>query len=440
MKSRSSLWLALIVSVLLPLSSISAQTLTEEINGIFSEVLEIELRGPGAHGNHFLPSRVSTSASVISAIGNLISTSASSFPLSSTSVGLTFDLSSGVPIASRTSAGPIFGERGQTLGQGRMNLGMNYSSLDLAKVRGLRTEDISFTLLHEDIGTVGIYGDDPNEHDYIELNMNLDLDARVIAFYGTYGLSDRIDIGIAIPYVTVKVSADPFARMNSYTYSTDGLANHFFSGTSADPVLTLNAPGVEESRSGIGDIALRAKWHAHRGQRHDVGMLFEARLATGDEENFLGQGSSSYKALAIVSTTAGSFSPYANIGYDIRTSEVSRNRLEMAFGYDQKLSDRFTLAVEWKGQYEMGEQVSELDFPDAVEIRAEYDLANPQTSQVVRPTNIPAYDNDHISNASFGVKWTPSPKFLGYLNIILPTNDGGLRSNMITTFGLEMNL
>lgn len=438
MKSRSYCRLALLVVLWLPLASVSAQTLSEEINGIFGQVLDINLAGPGAHGNHFLPSNVSTSGKVISALGNLISTSASQFPLSSTSVGLTFDLSSGVPVATRTSAGPIFGERGQTLGKGRMNIGMNYSSLDLAKVRGLRTEDIRFTFLHQDIGTVGIYGDDPNEHDYIELDMHLDLDARVIAFYGTYGLSDRLDVGVAIPLVTVSVKADPFARMNSYTYSTTGSANHYFSGTSLAPVLTLNVPGVDESRTGIGDIALRAKWHAYRGERHDVGMLFEARLATGDEENFLGQGAASYKAVAIVSTTAGSFSPYANLGYDIRTSDVARNRLEMAFGYDQKLSDRFTMAVEWKGEFEMGEQVSELDFPEDVLVMSEQ---NPTVvASVIRPTNIPAYDNDHATNASFGVKWTPSPKFLGYLNFILPTNTGGLRSNVVTTFGLEINL
>ncbi len=439
MKPRHILCPALLLFVPLAGVGAGAQTLSESVTGIFGEVLGIRLSGPGAHGNHFLPSNVSTSQAAISSLGNLIATSASQYPLSSSSVGLTFDLSSGVPIATRTSAGPIFGERAQTLGKGRLNAGMNYSMLDLEKIRGLNTDEIQFVFLHQNIGDLDVYGDDPNEHDYIVLDANLDLDATVIAFYGTYGISDRFDVGIAVPYVSVSLSAEPFASMNSYTYTANGSANHYFDGTSVDPTLTLNGSTVDESSSGIGDVTIRAKWHAYRGERYDLGFLVQATLATGDEENFLGQGDPSYKLNMIASTTAGNFSPYANLGYHIRTSDLARDRIGLALGYDQRLSDRFTLALEWNGEFETGDQVKELEFPSSVEIMGPVGPTPSRVSQSVQPTNIPAFEKDNITNASFGIKWTPSAKFLGYANIILPTNDGGLRSNAITTLGVEFN-
>lgn len=432
--------LAILMTVCLAAPTSSAQSLKESVEGIFAEVLDVNLAGPGAHGNHFLPSNVSTSQAVISSLGNLISTSASQFPLSSTSVGLTFDLSTGVPVATRTSAGPIFGERGQTLGKGRLNLGFNYSTLDLAKVRGLNTDEISFVFLHQNIGNTSIYGDDPNEHDYIVLDAGLDLDATVLAIYGTYGLSDRLDVGIAIPYVRISLKADPFARMNSYTFTSNGSANHYFGGTSASPELTLNGTDVDESAGGIGDITFRAKLHAYQGQSYDIGLLAEMRIATGKEEDFLGSGDGSFKGLLIASTSSGYFSPYGNLGFEVRSGELNRDRFFVGLGFDQKLSDLFTLAVEWTGEFETGEQPAELTFPDEVPILGPVGATPSTVSQTVQPTNIPSYENDHITNASFGLKWTPTAKFLAYANIILPTNDGGLRSNAITTIGIEFNL
>ena len=45
-----------------------------------------------------------------------IGSSLSNFPLSSTVSGLTFDFSTGAPVATTASLGPIFAERAQTIG------------------------------------------------------------------------------------------------------------------------------------------------------------------------------------------------------------------------------------------------------------------------------------------------------------------------------------
>ena len=74
------------------------------------------------HGDHFLPGLNSGNAAVISFVTDAIGQATSSVPLSATSGGATFSFVGGLPVRTSTSAGPIFGERSQTLGRGRFFL------------------------------------------------------------------------------------------------------------------------------------------------------------------------------------------------------------------------------------------------------------------------------------------------------------------------------
>ncbi len=418
--------------------TVRAETLTDDLNGIFTEVLDVKLAGPGAHGDHFKPSNVATSATVISAITALIGTNASSYPLSSTSAGLTFDLSSGVPVASQTSSGPIFGERASTLGKGKLNFGFNYSILNLSTIRGLKTKDIRFTFFHQDLDAPGM-GDNINEYDVIYLDMHLDINASVIATYATYGISDRMDVGIAIPLVNVSIKSDPFAQMNSFTYASTGSANHFFAGTPTDPVLTLTPTPVDASSFGIGDVILRTKYNFYQGKKHDLAGLAELKLATGDEDNFRGTGKSSFKLLFIASAKGNAFSPHINTGFNFKAGDLFRDEFLLTTGYDQKLSDRITFAVEWIGQFQMGSQPGALKFPAPITIGPT--ISSGQiVARTENATNIPSFSSDNVTNASFGIKYSTSPKMLLTGNIILPTNKGGLRSDVIATVGLEFTM
>ncbi len=163
--------------------SVKAQSLKEQINGIFDEVLTLEL-SPGEHGAHFLPVNVAASQAVINSLNNFIGNSVASFPLSSSTAGVTFDFSSGKPIPTSTSFGPIYSERAQTLGSGRINLGLNFTYIKFTKVRGLPVKDMRLTFTHQDVGAPGL-GDSPNEFDTMDLFMNLDIRASVFAFYFT---------------------------------------------------------------------------------------------------------------------------------------------------------------------------------------------------------------------------------------------------------------
>ncbi|RMI13766.1 MAG: hypothetical protein D6681_05650 [Calditrichaeota bacterium] len=412
----------------------------DEIRSIFGSVLELELAGPidTQHGDHFRPDSVSFSNRSINAFSNFITANIGGFPLSSTSAGLTFDFSTGKPVATTTSLGPIFGERAQTLGKGRINLGFNFSFLNLNKIRGLNTRDILFTFTHQDVKEPGL-GDSDNEFDTIDLLMNLDLDASVLAFVGTVGLTNNLDVGVAVPFVSIRLEARPVAVINSFTAIKAGAPNHFF-GDPSDPQLRREFGQVESDATGIGDVAVRAKYRITRGDGIHLAILGEYRFPTGDEENFLGNGDPTVKAGIIVSGTHNNFGPHLNLTYEARTTDLDRDEIEVFAGFDQKVTDFLTIAMDVVGEFEVGSEITTNAFSDPV-VAQRFITDTTGTTvlfrQVTPVTNIPQYTRDDLINAALGFKLNPREGLLIIGNVFVPLNDRGLRSDWIPTVGFE---
>ncbi len=444
---------------LLPAQFLSAQSMREKINNVFHEVLSDEhlYLGDFEHGLHFLPSSVEASNATINSFSNFVSANISSFPLSSTTAGLTFDFSTGVPVATATSLGPIFAERAQTLGSRRFNIGFNFSHLNLAKLRGVNTEDIRFTFVHDDIGGGGPAGFDPSgiigddnfgtEFDMINMEMNLDFNASILAFYVAYGVTNRLDISIAVPFVTVSVEGQPVATMNSLTSlsrtapgdTVPGTPVHFWGDTS-DVNLTFRPTPLKEEAVGIGDISFRLKYNFLRGRKIDMAAFVEYRATTGRAEDLLGAGDPSYKLQFILSSIMDKFSPHINLAYEKRESELQRDRALINLGYDQKLAESVTLALDFLGAFETGKQIKEFIYPEPITIQG--GGRNEQWSayrQEVSLTNIPNFSNDNILDASAGLKFTPKENLIVMANVIVPLNNSGLRSDFVPTVGFEFN-
>jgi len=423
----------LVIAALTPPQTVIGQSLRDKIGNIFSEVLDIELAGPGEHGTHFRADNVALSKVTINSFSSFIAANIASFPLGSTEAGLTFDFSTGQPVSTATSTGPIFSERAQTLGKGRFSLGLNLSFLNLSKLRGLNTEDIRFTFTHQDVGAPGL-GDSDNEFDTIDLFMDLDLNATIVALYLTAGITNNFDISIAVPFVNVSVKANPIAQMNSFTFVSNDTANHRFGGTPSEPILSQRPTPLNDDDAGIGDIALRAKYSFLRGKTVDLAGLLEYRAATGDEENFLGTGSSTFRVTLIASTIIGNFGPHLNLAYDRRNSNLDPDDIALFVGYDQKLATGLTLAVDFLGEFEIGDAIEELRFEKSATL--ERPVGN--AVRKVMLTNIPNFAHDHNLNASLGLKFNPKPEFIFIGNVIVPLNDGGLRSDVIATVGFQL--
>jgi hypothetical protein len=428
-----------------PVSPARAETLSETVDAIFDDVLAVRLAGPGGtqHGQHFTLANVETNQAIQQAFTTLIGSNVSNFPLSSTVSGLTFDFSTGAPVATTTSLGPIFAERAQTIGRRRINVGANVSLLTFDRFRGVPTEELAFSFAHQNVPAPGatdpgVLGDNENEFDILNMDLDMKASAQIYAFYATYGVTDRLDVNFAVPIIHARIEAEETATFDSFTMARNGTPNHFF-GTNS---LSFNQTLINTA-TGIGDVALRGKYRFYSTRGFDAAVLGDVRLATGDEENFLGTGETSVRAQAILSWAVGTgFNPHINTGFQFRGGETETNFYELVAGFDQKLTERLTFAMDFLGGYEVGDPEEDITFPEpVVGSGAHAGQPNPlgqALTKVVDPTNIPDRV-DNLNNGAFGIKWSPRANLLVIANAIVSLNNGGIRDEVTPTFGLEYN-
>ena len=155
--------------------------------------------------------------------------------------------------------------------------------------------------------------------------------------------------------------------------------------------------------TGLGDIVLRAKYLLLKSDTVDVAGSVLAKLATGDAKNFLGTGTTTLRPFLVFSRTLFDvFTPHINIGYEFNLDRNDKNAVKYAVGFDVGIK-KFTVAGDVLGSNE------------------------PKGNGI----------GENIYTGSLGLKWNPWKQFLLSTNAQLPLNRAGLRSNLITTFGVE---
>jgi hypothetical protein len=426
-----------LVFILVSASATHAQ-LNQVFDRIFNQVLNVDLKlSPGDHAGHYLDAAAEANRVLTPGLNALIASNVSSFPLTATVAGVTFDWSTGRPVKITESLGPILSETAETLGKGKINLGFNYSFLNLAKFRGLNTRDIRFTFTHEDILKDGKpLGDDLGEVDVIDLTLDLDVDANIFAFFATIGVTNKLDVGVAVPVVDVRLSGQTEAVLSG---PTSGSLHTFVGGDATNPNVIDTVP-YQERATGLGDIVLRLKYNFARGEDVNLAALVDFRFPTGDEKDFLGTGKPTTRMSGIWSRKTGSFTPHLNLAYDRRPADLDSDEFEFAAGFDQKIAEGVTFTFDLLGEFDLNENEAIKFFPEkSVNILEDVEGQNLIfTKRVVDLTNIPDRDNDNILNASVGFRVAPSERFLLLGNILIPMNDGGLRSSVTPTFGLTI--
>jgi hypothetical protein len=435
--------LILVLPLLSPAPA-QAQTMQQILNGLFvfgegeDPLFLAGTAGQEAtvvHGDHFIPASSQANNVIIDFFNASLATNVANFPLSSTVASQTFKFVGGVPTPTSNSFGPVLAERAQTVGRGRLNAGFNYSRLRFSEIRGVDLEDIKLAFVHQNAdfpgcdevfqGDCTLLGIPPLENDLITLDLKLDIVADVFAFYTTFGLTDWLDLSVAVPVIDFRLQGSSLASV----IPSSNPPFHFFGGTQDNPELTARSQ-VFGDATGIGDIAGRVKALIVSSENWNLGILAEARAPTGREEDFLGTGDWNAKGLLIISGTFSDFSPHTNVGYEYRGSPIDQDELEVIAGFDHKLADWATLAVDFLGAFKVGEQA--VTFPADVMIEAPF-------RRIVDVTNIPEIRDD-IIDGSIGFKFRTQGGLIIITNVLVPLNDGGLRSGPTPTVGLEYTL
>src|SRR5256886_8957934 len=146
---------ACLVGLMLAAASLQAQGLRDKISELFiftAGQVPLFLGGTAGsdsatalHADHFIPAARSENGTLISFIGNAISGNVANVPVSATSGGSTFRFEGGVPVRTSVSPGPVFSERGQTLGRGRVLVGANANRMLFAGLRGGSLNGLEWT-------------------------------------------------------------------------------------------------------------------------------------------------------------------------------------------------------------------------------------------------------------------------------------------------------
>ena len=187
-------------------------------------------------------------------------------PVSSSSGGFTYrlDPTLGTVVRSSDSFGPFFAERSLTSGRDQASLGIGYRSTTFDNIDGRDLRDGTL------VSTSSILRSEPAPFDIETVALRIRTDTMTVT--GNYGVTDRFDIGGAIPLVRVSLQGQ---RVDTYRGRE-----------------LVQATG-SASTSGLGDVVVRAKYNMFRDGGSGLAVAGEARLPTGNEEDLLGTGRTS---------------------------------------------------------------------------------------------------------------------------------------------------
>lgn len=352
-------------------------------------------------------------------------------PAPSAGSGETFRLSElGVPVRNEeTSLGPILTERALTLGRGKFLAGANVTVLQFEQLRGISLGDLQFNVVQRDLPPTGPpLGDPVIERTYLAVSTRMAFDARVANVFLTAGLTDRLDVSVLVPVVEATLSGYSDAQI-VIGEGDDPAAGFSFGGPAEDPRLRERSVVPMERARGVGAIAVRGKYRLSAPeQRLGLALLADLRLPTGREQDFLGSGGVWAGAMAVVSAeTRAGFSAHGNLGAVVRGGEGQRDAVLAAVGVDHRASPRLTLAVEAQGQLPLG--------PDPL-VRQSVTIRDAQGHDaVVSTSNLPML-RDHQVDGTLGLKYRLG-QFALVGSAVIPLNDGGLRSRLLWTVGLQ---
>ncbi|MGH7644168.1 MAG: transporter, partial [Gemmatimonadales bacterium] len=314
--------------------------------------------------------------------------------------------------------------------RGRVLIGGNVTGINFQSLRGVPLSSIVFDFTHQDTPPAPLLGQPEFENDIFEVRPTIDVNVAVASVFLTYGLLDRVDVGVAVPFVRTSLTGSGLAALRLFGVSDS--SPHFFADSANVPLSERRqnaSSATEGSATGIGDIAARLKFNLKQSERGGFAVLIDARFPTGNEDDFLGSGEFAARGLGIASAQWGDFSPHANVGYLYRSGDLQSDAIIATVGFDELVAPWATLAIDVITQWQVGE--SSLTLPGATTIDTPF-------VRTVPTSNIPD-KRDHLIDASLGAKFASGRSFTFVANAIFPLRKSGVQADVVFTAGLEYN-
>jgi hypothetical protein len=276
------------------------------------------------HYAHFIGS---AQTALNQTLSSAIATQLATLPIISPSSGFTYkyDSEAGAFVRSTTSFGPIYAERSETVGRGKVSFGLDYQRFRFSNIDGIDLHKVPAVFSHiPDTGPGNTRLD--YEADVIQTsnNINLNLDSTIL--YGTVGVTDSVDVSVSVPIVSIRmgVSSDAtIVRVSGPTFNLPGtgiLPNpHQFTSDSNSLKQSYYSSG---SASGIGDVTVRVKGNVWRDRSMGMSVGLDIRTPSGNARELLGSGAIGIKPFVAVSAIGKHFAPHINLGYQWNGSSI----------------------------------------------------------------------------------------------------------------------
>jgi outer membrane putative beta-barrel porin/alpha-amylase len=409
------------------------QGLAEQFNSLFGPQGLI-LQTQQFHTAHF----TSDSQALLGLLVQQLAPAAADFPAVSTVPGLTYRYNTELQAFERSSGslGPVYVERPQTIGRGKLDVGFSYLFQHFDQLDGARLDGLFFRLGHADCCTIGAPFDDPAfgrpdgslsgfERETADVTFEeFDLESHVLSLYATYGITDRWDVNVLVPIMNTSLDVSVRAVLNNAEINPfTGRPTHLFpNGTN---VATRH---IDDDSTGVGDVLLRTKYHFLSSNGFNLASGLSLRLPSGDEDNFQGLGDVVLTPYLALSQEWSRFDFHFQAGYDINADDTERSRARYAIGLTTQLVERVAFLIDIIGSSNLTTQDISASGVPVIEgsVRA-------GSRTVTRGLST------DIVDLAVGFKAAFAQSVVGFAAVFLPLNDDGLRSDAVPTAGLEVS-
>jgi hypothetical protein len=324
-------------------------------------------------------------------------------PVSTSSSGFTYRLNPALGTVERASQtfGPFYVERALTSGAGQASFGFTFQYASFESLDGHDLDDGQF------ITIANQFIDEPEPFD-IE-TLQLDVKTSTATFYGNVGVTDRIDVGVAVPVVRMDIR---------------GTRNNTYRGR------TLLQARARAETLGLADVAVRSKVRLTGDSGPGaIAAGVEVRLPTGREEDLLGSGELALRFQGLASAEAGRTSVHGN--FTLGTGGIGR---EYSYGgaVTVAATQQITVVGEVLARRIAGVQrIAEVMAPHPR-------IVDTQGRPLVNTMRlVPSGEDQTTAFAVAGFKWNVGGTWLLHGNVLFPMTDTGLTSKFTPTVALD---
>ena len=360
-----------------------------------SEVLSFLVTNQAVATGDFIKDQ-QAAAATRDTISRFLQVELSALPIGSSTGGFIYRLNPTLGTMERVSDsfGPFFLERAATSGRRQTSIGFTYRHSRFDRLDGRDLRDGTLVTTANRLAT---------EAEPFDVEMlSLRIEASTYTLFGSFGVSDRLDIGAAVPIVDLSLSGE---RLNFYRGSV-------FQQAIGSAFVT-----------GLADVSVRAKYSVAQTDHIGVAAHADLRLPTGKEEQLLGAGKAALHVAAIASIEHGRFGTHLRAGFG---KGGASDEVEFGAAAVVAATSRFNLVGEVFGRRLSAlARVSDVTAPHP-------DIPNVATTRL-----LPLATGTSTVLALVGCKWNLTRTWLLNANVLFPLSDTGLTGRPTPSIALD---